>query len=74
MNLEANTPARSDESSTDVTSEASLEDTNVSERLYQLAETIGASKTIQAPWGSGLSSWMLPRAMSRICPKVCWRP
>ena len=43
MNLEASTLAHS---STNVTSEASLEDTHVSERLYQLAETIGTSRTL----------------------------
>ena len=28
----------------------------------------------QAPWGSGPSSWMLPRTMFGLCPKVCWLP
>ena len=51
MNLEASTPARSGVSSTNVISEASLEDTHVSERLYQLAETIGTSKTIPGTLG-----------------------
>ena len=46
MNLKASTLARSGKSSTNVTSDASLVDTQVSERLYQLAEIIGASKTI----------------------------
>ena len=46
MNLEPSTPARLGKSSTDVTSEASLEDIYVSEKLYQLAETVGTSKTI----------------------------
>ena len=43
-------------------------------RLHQLAETIGTARLFQAPWGSGPSSWMLPRTMSRMCPKVCWLP
>ena len=43
-NLEDSTLTRSGKSSTNVTSEASLEDTHVSERLYQLAETIGTSR------------------------------
>ena len=51
MNLEASTPARSGESSTNVISEASLEDTHVSERLYRLAETIDTSKTIPGTLG-----------------------
>ena len=54
--------------------EASLEDTHVSERLYQLAGTIGTSRTIPGTLGSGPSSWMLPRTMSRTRPKVCWPP
>ena len=48
MNLGASTPA---------CSEASLEDTYVSERLYQLAETIGTSKTIPGTLGLWPSSW-----------------
>ena len=44
--LEASTLLRSGKSSTNVTSEASLEDAQASERLYQLAETISTSKTI----------------------------
>ena len=51
MNLEASTLARSRKSSTNVTSEASLSDTQVSERLYQLAEIIGVSKTIPGTLG-----------------------
>ena len=53
MNLEASTRARSGKSSTNVTSEASWENTHVSERLYQLAETNGTSRTI--PGTQGLS-------------------
>ena len=45
-NLKVSTFACSGESSTNVAREASLEDTQVSERLYQLVETIDASKTI----------------------------
>ena len=46
MNLEASTLARSGKSS-----EASLEDTQVSERQYQLAEIIGTRKTIPGTLG-----------------------
>ena len=42
----SNLKACSEKSSTNVTPEASLEDTQVSERLYQPAGTIGASETI----------------------------
>ena len=45
-NLKASTFACSGKSSTNVSPEASLEDTQASERLYQLAEIIGSSKTI----------------------------
>ena len=38
-------------SPTNVTTEASLEDTQASEKLYQLAGIIGASKTIQGTLG-----------------------
>ena len=51
MNLEASTLVRSQKSSTNVTSEASLEDTHVAERLYQLAEisgTAGYSRHLRA--------------------------
>ena len=51
MNLEASTLARSGKSSTNVTSEASLEDTQVSERPYQLAETISTSRTVPGTLG-----------------------
>ena len=47
----ASTLACSGKSSTNVTPEASLEDTQASERLYQLAEIIGASKTIPGTLG-----------------------
>ena len=50
-NLKANTFACSGKSSTNVAPEASLEDTQASERLYHLAETIGASKTIPSTVG-----------------------
>ena len=51
VNLEDRTLDRSGKSSTNVSSEASVEDTHVSERLYQLAETIGTSRTIPATLG-----------------------
>ena len=51
MKMKASTLARSGKSSTNVTSAASLEDTHLSERLYQLAEIIGASKTIPGTLG-----------------------
>ena len=50
-NLKANTLACSEKSSTSVTPEASLEDTQVSERLYQLVGIIGASVTIRGTLG-----------------------
>ena len=46
-----NLKACSEESSTNVTPEASLEDTKVFERLYQLAGTIGASETTPGTLG-----------------------
>ena len=49
--LKASTQACSEKSSTNVTPEASLEDTQVSERLYQLAGIIGASETIPGTLG-----------------------
>ena len=73
-NLKASTLACSEKSSTNVTPEASLEDTQVSERLYQLAGIIGARRPSQAPWGSGPSLWMLSCTMFGLCPKVCWLP
>ena len=45
-NLKASTLVCSEKSSTNGAPEASPEDTQASERLYQLAETIGASKTV----------------------------
>ena len=63
MNLEASTLVRSGKSSTNVTSEASLKDTQVSERLYQLAEIIGTSKTV--PGTLGLWSLVV------CCPARC---
>ena len=45
-NLKDSTLACLEKSSTNVTPEASLEDTHVSERLYQLARIIGASETV----------------------------
>ena len=71
MNLEASTLARSGKSSTNVTSEASLEDTRVSERLYQLAETVGTSRTIPGTLGLWALVVDALTTMSRICPKVC---
>ena len=71
-NLEANTFASFGESPTHVAPGVSPADARASERSYQQAETIGASKTLPGTLGFGPSWWMLLRVMLVLCPKVCW--
>ena len=64
-NLKVSTFACSGKSSTNVALEASLEDNQASESLYNWLRPSVPARLSQASWGSGPSSWMLPLAIFR---------